>query len=627
MTQQSVTSVEKEHEKQREVRRGIDVFSTETEDDTTGCNLEEDDSKSIYHEKSEQEVRDDRFNLLILDVDEDNASAISTCCNAVQDDCARYNEEENELNAPDVTPNSIRTPGPGPSEQDNSVQRTAKDQKQEKCQESPAKRNDIFVPVTPKDILDEDYTHCPTPAVSARKVTIIEKFKSSFKKIKSLLILRAAKHPAMSSAESTRTVDFRSKTPIQSWAKTQVQSTTGSTLTSLLKKYCRTKKKGLRVTFADSDTIVTYHPDVPILGSISEIKCTKTSSKEQAVRNHTSQSPISATYPSSTKHRRTHQTSSMKCVTKSYKNGIKRTHLHLKCCQCQGKSMVPIWHPDVTCVPSDKTYGYDSETPKSAAMVTEKSTRESVSKNSRRNTTSSTAQSPRFVTISSSPELRRLEQTRSRKIETEAHRNGIQETYLQVQCRQCKINILVRLWYPQITGVPSDDTNFLKPDIPASAETSNKVSALRKREGFPTSNTADPFVSTTNQSSVGHRPVRQTRSSVCTTGKHQYEIQASYLHLMCRHCQKKVMIPLWYSQGTLKTSDETTSCNSQPPLQTTPSSTAGSHLQQRRTSACSTGGQRNKIQRTYLHLQCQCQRKIEVPLWYPDVTFSPSNKI
>jgi hypothetical protein len=42
--------------------------------------------------------------------------------------------------------------------------------------------------------------------------------------------------------------------------------------------------------------------------------------------------------------------------------------------------MVPIWHPEVTCVPSDKTYGYDSDAPKSAAVATEKSITESVSK-------------------------------------------------------------------------------------------------------------------------------------------------------------------------------------------------------------------------------------------------------
>jgi hypothetical protein len=42
--------------------------------------------------------------------------------------------------------------------------------------------------------------------------------------------------------------------------------------------------------------------------------------------------------------------------------------------------MVPIWHPEVTCVPSDKTYGYDSDAPKSAAVATETSIRESVSK-------------------------------------------------------------------------------------------------------------------------------------------------------------------------------------------------------------------------------------------------------
>jgi hypothetical protein len=69
---------------------------------------------------------------LILDVDEDNKSAISTCCNIntneVQDDWTKYTEEENELNVPDFTPNSISTQRPGPSDQDNLVQRTAKDQ-------------------------------------------------------------------------------------------------------------------------------------------------------------------------------------------------------------------------------------------------------------------------------------------------------------------------------------------------------------------------------------------------------------------------------------------------------------------------------------------------------------------
>jgi hypothetical protein len=67
---------------------------------------------------------------------------------------------------------------------------------------------------------------------------------------------------------------------------------------------------------------------------------------------------------------------------------------------------------------------------------------------------------------------------------------------------------------------------------------SNKVSALRKRGRYPTSNIADPFLSKANQSSVEHRPVHRTRSSACTTGKHKREIQAIYLHLLCRNCQK-----------------------------------------------------------------------------------------
>jgi hypothetical protein len=99
-----------------------------------------------------------------------------------------------------------------------------------------------------------------------------------------------------------------------------------------------------------------------------------------------------------------------------------------------------------------------------------------------------------------------------------------------------------------------------------------------------------------------------------------------FIYTCCAVIAKQFIIPLWYSQGTFTSSDETTSCNSKPPLQTTPSSAARSHLQQRRISVCSTGRQINKIQGTYLHLQCQCQRKIAVPLWYPNVTFASSDK-